>query len=189
MANTIERNKVVQYCLNQGTGITYVTASDFNVDTCETTPLEIQEAAKRNVSPRYVKNEVIDWFCSCPRRYQVIETINNNYDLCDFDEWTALQNILGIEMSRKSSDKINGVLWESYDVSPMNMPIVDYEALKQQFEGRFVSEREILNTIFGVQLRDEDYIKISRVFIDDLGVSLRMLFVNRMGLEFKVVGY
>ena len=180
MAEKLHRNLVVQYCLNQGTGITYRSQPDFNPAKCETTELEKLEAERRNVSPRYVLRETVDWFLSHPLRHQIIETVENNYDLCDFDDWMCLQNLLDLEMPRKISDKINNFLWDKYDLCPREIPEVDYHTLKNMYDKGNLTEKEILEFVFGVELREEDYGKLAEIFIFDLGIAPKELFINRI---------
>jgi hypothetical protein len=59
-----------------------------------------------------------DWLLNLPRQSQVRETVDNVYDLCDFDRWQDLQDILfkgnnkDILLDWESSSKIINILYE-----------------------------------------------------------------------------
>lgn len=57
-----------------------------------------------------------EWLLSLKRQNQVRELIDNNYDLCDFDRWQHIQDILFgndvDELDWESSLKIINILYE-----------------------------------------------------------------------------
>lgn len=65
-----------------------------------------------------------DWLLGVKRQSQVRETIDNSYDLCDFDRWQHIQDVLfGNDtdmLDYESSQKIIDVLWEK-DIEVMEL--------------------------------------------------------------------
>lgn len=114
----VTREEIVQYCLNNGTGIVY---SDS--DGAETT-----ESEKKEKCIRYVSKDTIDWFERHLHPEQVEYAVKNNISLLDFDEWQAIQAVLFANtadpnqtISYKCALAMNCALWEYEDISPMDL--------------------------------------------------------------------
>ena len=97
---TVEEVKT--YLLNQGSAISY----DENQN-------------------RYIKDEDTEWWFNKERPNQKAYAIRNNMCLLDFDEWMALEDLLFGEFSEELpygvAAKINNILWETMDISPMDL--------------------------------------------------------------------
>lgn len=110
----IERKDAVQYALDQGTAIMD------SVNGGETTQAEIDLAGD---AARYVEKDAVDFFTSDDAyvkgsaQYAIIS------DMCllDFDEWNAIAEATGVQLSWDDAITINGMLWENYDFSPMDI--------------------------------------------------------------------
>lgn len=103
----LSREEAIQYCLNQGTGIEYDADGE-----------------------RVVSEEAIEWLLNHPRPEQAREAVRRNFDLIDFDEWMALEDLLmhALEDCKTNQDlpyatatRINGLLWENLDISPLEL--------------------------------------------------------------------
>lgn len=66
------------------------------------------------------------WLLKHKRPEQAKEAVRNNYDLLDFDEWQAIQNVLFKneegEICFKTALKINSALWEE-GISPLDLDV------------------------------------------------------------------
>lgn len=130
--------KVVQYCLDQGTGIEYeeFTGGYRNL----TTDKEVAAAEKEGRAVRFVDYDAIEYFLDeyiIAKTEYVIdyeEKTGKSIDLIDFDEWVALCNIFGnVNMKYEDALKINGILYE-YDITPMEyMPEAEFIPPKAKF--------------------------------------------------------
>lgn len=109
---TALRKAICQYCLDVGHGI-----DDENRERAMTTNAEKIKAKEENREPRYVIIRAIENFENHKRPRQVLELLKNHYDLIDWDEWQKLQDILGIELSCKSAQKIINIISEDTSVS------------------------------------------------------------------------
>lgn len=115
------KNKVVQYCLDCGTGIEY---SEYNSDGSCNLTTEKERAEQPFKCIRYVNSETVNWFLDggmIKKTKYVIEQQDRgkHIDLIDFDEWCALCNIFQCpEMTFEDAGKINGILW-NYEISPL----------------------------------------------------------------------
>lgn len=103
---------------------------DFIDEDCKFYIEEINELTEEEVKEYMVRNGSPDndgkWLLEHKRPKQAIEAVKNDYDLLDFDEWQALQNVLfgdsGGEISFKTALKINSALWDE-DISPLDLDI------------------------------------------------------------------
>lgn len=120
----VTREEAIQYALNQGTGIVNFTMDAVAVlETAETTRLEEEQAKRHGYEhPRYVDKETADWLYEGAKTDPVIYTaITTDMSLLDMDEWHALNEITNLPLSREDEYAINGILWENYDLSPMDI--------------------------------------------------------------------
>lgn len=113
--------KVIQYCLDCGTGIEY---KECNEDGSHNFTTEKEKSEKPSAKVRYVRPETIDWFLSpeiIKKTTYAIEKKDKgkHIDLINFDEWVAICNIFNCpEMTYEDALKINGILW-NYDITPL----------------------------------------------------------------------
>lgn len=124
----ITREDVIQYCLNQGTGIKYCSSEG------ETTAKELEDSHEKHENPRYVQSDLVDFFCNEIQNGNKVayEAISANMDLLDFDEWVALNNAIGVQLSRGDAFKINQILWGNYDFSPLDCePLRNAKSVKE----------------------------------------------------------
>lgn len=117
------KTKIIQYLLNQGTGIIYAPITEKSY----TTEAELKAANSCNRKVRYVMSDVIDDFLHYEHPEQIEYTIENNLDLIDFDEWQAIQKVLFMNTANKNDTipykiavKINAVLWTE-DITPLEL--------------------------------------------------------------------
>lgn len=115
--------KVVQYCLDVGTGIEYEEFTDGHRNF--TTDKEVAVAEKEGRKVRFVNPDALEYFFDdyiIAKTEYVIdyeETVGCSIDLIDFDEWVALCNIFGNANIRyEDAMKINSILYE-YDITPL----------------------------------------------------------------------
>lgn len=117
---TAMRKAICQYCLDQGRGICGDGTDrerDAGIRSMMTTEKEIEAAEKAGKPARYVDLAVIESFESHPRPWQVREAVSRNYDICDWDEWQVLQDIIGVEISSVTAGHVNHALWKYLDLS------------------------------------------------------------------------
>lgn len=185
----VTKEEIIQYCLNQGIGITYESEDVFDVITCRTTDTETKKAEKECCSPRYVHENVFGWFLNHPRQSQVAYAVENNLCSIDFDEWQAIQNILGIEMSWETALAINNVLYEGLDLRPVDIPVVDYEDLWERLSKyEFITEFYVLRELFSLSSEETEKIEtVIRILNRELGVSLYRIVLNRINIPLKSI--
>lgn len=112
----VERKDAIQYCLDNGTGIVE------GVNGGETTKAEMDSAGD---AARYVQKDSVDFFMNDDAyvkgstEYAVISEMC----LLDFDEWNAIAQATGTQLSWDDAIAINGMLWENYDLSPMDIDV------------------------------------------------------------------
>lgn len=118
----ITREEVIQYCLNQGTGIVnYVDTPAADLETAETTQAERDAAAKSGHEPREVAKETVDYFYEAAQSEPTVNrAIKEDMSLLDLDEWQATNEITGVQLSWEDAREIINVLYENYDISPMD---------------------------------------------------------------------
>ena len=118
----ITREEVIQYCLNQGTGIVnYVDTPAADLETAETTQAERDAAAKSGHEPREVAKATVDYFYEAAQSEPTVNrAIKEDMSLLDLDEWQATNEITGVQLSWEDAREIINVLYENYDVSPMD---------------------------------------------------------------------
>ena len=84
----------------------------FTFDDCTVTEEETEKYMVRVGCP----HDNGEWLLEVKRQSQVRETIDNSYDLCDFDRWQHIQDVLFNNdtdmLDYESSQKIIDVLWE-----------------------------------------------------------------------------
>lgn len=94
--------EIRNYCLNQGTGISY----DENND-------------------RIITQETIDYWRSENRIRQFAYAVRTNMDLLDYDEWQAIETKLfgqdSEELNALTACRINHILWTDMDVTPLDL--------------------------------------------------------------------
>lgn len=128
MSEDTFREKVVQYCLDCGTGIEYIAE---NEDGTHNYTTEKEKTEKPAGTIRYVRPEAIRWFMSPKVRSKTKYVISlrelegDNHsadtDLINFDEWVALCNIFNCpEMTLHDAIEINGILCK-YDITPLDV--------------------------------------------------------------------
>lgn len=120
------KRKIIQYCLNQGTGILYEFEPNITERGC-TTPLELESAHASKKKARYVEIAAIDSFLYHNHPNQVEYAVEHNIDLIDFDEWQALQTVLfantanpNDEISYETAISINSALWNE-EITPLEL--------------------------------------------------------------------
>ena len=112
----VERKDAVQYCLDEGMGIVH------GVNGGETTQKELDS---KGDAARYVAKDSVDFFAGDDAyvkgstEYAVISSMS----AIDFDEWNALAEAVGVQLSWQDAIDINCMLWENYDFSPMNIDV------------------------------------------------------------------
>lgn len=98
---TVEEIK--QYCLNQGTHISY------------------DDDGERYVSD----DDAMSWLTSTTRILQLAEAVRTNLDLIDYNEWMNLETLLygrdSEELPSLTAGRINHILWEDLDESPTEL--------------------------------------------------------------------
>lgn len=107
------RAKICQYCIDNCFN-TYETDIVLPVETSDpgkyifglTTIRERDAAEKEDRKPLHVPIETIESFEKHPYRWQMIETINRNYTLEQWQNWQRLQDLLGVEMSAATASQI-----------------------------------------------------------------------------------
>ena len=110
-----ERKDAVQWCLDEGHGIEY------DPNKGETTQAELDSSGDNT---RYVMKDAVDYFTSDDAyvkgstQYAIISEMC----LLDFDEWNAIAEATGVQLSWNDAIAINGMLWENYDFSPLECP-------------------------------------------------------------------
>lgn len=111
-----ERKDAVQYALNQGMGILY------SPNDGETTKAEIEYSGDL---ARYVAKDIVDFFASDDAyvKGSVQYAVISDMSAIDFDEWNALAEAVGAQLSWEDAIEINSLLWENYDFSPMDIEI------------------------------------------------------------------
>lgn len=115
------KNKVVQYCLDCGTGIEY---SEYNSDNVRNLTTEKERTEQPFNHVRYVNPETVNWFLDdgiIDKTKYVIEQQDKgkHMDLIDFDEWCAICNIFDCpEMTAEDAGVINNILWR-YEITPL----------------------------------------------------------------------
>lgn len=101
-------------------GYTEEQIDQFTFDDCTVTA---EEAEQYMNSVGYPHDDG-DWLLDVKRQSQVRETIDNRYNLCDFDRWQHIQNILFHNktdmLDYESSQKIIDILWEK-DIEVMEL--------------------------------------------------------------------
>jgi hypothetical protein len=64
----------------------------------------------------YPAERDVQWLLENKRRNQVEETVENNYDMCDFERWQHLQDVLfgesDLQIDWETASKIVNLLWE-----------------------------------------------------------------------------
>lgn len=112
----IERKDAVQYCLDEGHGISE------SVNGGETTPAEIASAGD---AARYVISEQVDYFMSDDAyvKGSTEYAVASSMCLLDFDEWNAVSEAVGLQLSYDDASAINSLLWENYDLSPLDIKV------------------------------------------------------------------
>lgn len=129
------RNKIVQWMLNQGSGIVDVPEMCFLKETTEKEQLEHPFGNVRyvySIVASYFENEV-----QFPE--QVDYAVETDMDMQDFDEWQAIQEILFGEkpvkaMKPECAQAINTALWEYHDISPCDV--------LERYDGLFAELKE-----------------------------------------------
>lgn len=115
----LTRDEAREYCLNQGTGIYYTS------------------------NGREVEDDAINWLLNHPRPHQAREAVRRNLDIIDFDEWQAIENVLLTNspdcntselIPLDTAFKINSVLWEDLDLSPMELEPSYEERAKKMYK-------------------------------------------------------
>lgn len=116
------RNRAVQYCINQGTGIV-----DGYESGAYTTEAEIYYAKIIERTPWYVDKKTAEfWIQGLENGDELIQyVVENNIDLLDYDEWYATREALGINLSYDDSKTINMIFWDKYSYSPLDAPDPD----------------------------------------------------------------
>jgi len=101
-------------------GYTEEQIDQFTFDDCTVTEEEAEEYMR---CVGYAHDNG-DWLLGIKRQSQVREAIDNRYDLCDFDRWQHIQNILFHNetdmLDYESSQKIIDILWEK-DIEVMEL--------------------------------------------------------------------
>lgn len=101
-------------------GYTEEQIDQFTFDDCTVT---VEEAEQYMNSVGYPHDDG-DWLLEIKRQSQVREAIDNRYNLCDFDRWQHIQNILFHNetdmLDYESSQKIIDILWEK-DIEVMEL--------------------------------------------------------------------
>jgi hypothetical protein len=64
----------------------------------------------------YPAERDVQWLLENKRRNQVEETVENNYDMCDFERWQHLKDVLfgesDLQIDWETASKIVNLLWE-----------------------------------------------------------------------------
>lgn len=111
----VERKDAVQWCLDEGHGI------EHDLNKGETTQAELNSAGD---GARYVEKESVDYFMSDDAyvKGSTQYAIVSEMCLLDFDEWNAIAEATGVQLSWEDAVEISGMLWENYDFSPLDCP-------------------------------------------------------------------
>lgn len=185
----VTKEEIIQYCLNQGIGITYESEDIFDVITCRTTDTETKKAEEECCSPRYVHENTFGWFLNHPRQSQVAYAVRDNLCSIDFDEWQAIQDVLGIELSWETALAINNVLYEELDLRPVDIPNVDYDELKEKlskydFITDFIILKELLSLSYEETAKAETIIRILNC---ECGILLYRIVLSRINMPLKSI--
>ena len=108
----LTKDEVIEYCLNQGTAITY------DSDKGETLLSEIERNPNK---PRYIDKESIEYYMRDNKTIK--KGIRSNMFITDLQEWITLNESFDCELSQDDFYEINSILWEYYERSPLDMEI------------------------------------------------------------------
>lgn len=176
----ISRDAILQYCLNQGTGIEY------KPEDAETTEKEIQDAEKENRKVRYVATYTTDVFCRWARPQQVAYAVTHNMDLRDFDDWQVLQDLMGIEMPYTVERKIESLLSE-LDIYPIEIDIKPEfrNVIKQKFDDnqKQLSVQDCVSYLLYTEISEDIANKIDAVLSCEFDIHARGLVIGRISNE------
>lgn len=85
-------------------------------------PIVIEKYLKGQGNPCPMREEIAEWQHNGKNQWQYNECILNNYDLCDFDRWQYLQQILGTTFEFKTAMEIAGSLYVNEDIDVIDLP-------------------------------------------------------------------
>lgn len=175
----ISREKVLQYCLDQGTGIEY-DKTPHN----ETTIKENHEADHEERKQRYVNTATVNILWGWHRPEQIAYAVKNNMDLCDFDDWQALQDLLGIAMPYSIEKEIEAIMIrEVPDLRPLEIePEPEFRAaIKNKYaRSNNLSADDAIAYAFYQNIDHKVALKISQLIWHKLGIDIAVLTRSRI---------
>lgn len=112
--STLTIGDVVQWCLDNGVGIIKSLGVGY------TTDIELEERGKDNA--RCVEKDTVEWYLEAAHESHAVKyAVKNDMSALDVDEWLSLNEATGVNLSYEDFHEINGLLWEKYDFSPMDI--------------------------------------------------------------------
>lgn len=175
----ISRSDVLQYCLRQGTGIEYRPTKDN-----KTTKDEERAAVRENRTCRYVNIATINILYNWYRPEQIAYAVKRNMDLCDFDDWQALQNLFGVAMPYTVEKKIESIMMNDVpDLRPIEVEIdPDFRtAIEDQYaETEELSVENAVMYALCTPVENDISAKIAAVFKKELGIDIADLTARRI---------
>lgn len=177
----LDEDKLLQYCLDQGTGIEYK-ANDTN----RTTDAEIQAAVAENRPVRYVSNHTLNVLYNWHRPEQIAYAVNTNMDLCDFDDWQALQNAFGIAMHYSTEKEIENILITREELRPLEISTdADFKRVIEDkyLKGNSLSVDDAIAYMLSQRVQHKTATQISSVIMRKLSINVTDLIIHRIITE------